>query len=97
MKIDKYMQENPYPDIPEFESSKKPKINKVIYVLIGLVLLIVFVSVLFFISARESVCGNGICEVDENCFDCPKDCECVDGEYCSPEEKICVMPTCGDG
>ncbi len=97
MKIDKYMQENPYPDIPEFESSEKPKTNKVIYVLIGLALLIVFVSVLFFISARESVCGNGICEVDENCFDCPKDCECVDDEYCSAEEKICVVSTCGDG
>ena len=84
------MQENPYPDIPEFESSEKPKINKILYVFIGLILIIVVVYAVVFISARKPACGNGVCEVEENCFDCPKDCKCGEGKICSEEKKICV-------
>ncbi|RLI99697.1 MAG: hypothetical protein DRP06_03050 [Candidatus Aenigmatarchaeota archaeon] len=40
---------------------------------------------------------NNICEQGENCFDCPKDCKCNEGGYCSSTEKTCIKSTCGDG
>ena len=46
---------------------------------------------------EKSVCGNGICEIDENCYECPIDCKCEEGQYCSPEKKECVSPLCGNG
>ena len=74
------MQENPYPDIPEFESSEKPKINKILFVFIGLILIIVVVYAVVFISARKPACGNGVCEVNETCSSCSTDCgSCTTG------------------
>lgn len=43
------------------------------------------------------ICGNGICEDKEDCYDCPQDCKCNQGEYCSPSEKNCIKPICGNG
>ena len=110
MNADLYMQEDSYydsdnnSDIPEYKSPEKPKINKIIYGLIGLILLSVIAFAFFSGSSRESVCGNDICEVDENCFDCSDDCKCNVGEICSEEKKICVNiegeeeeNRCGDG
>ncbi|MGC9310435.1 MAG: hypothetical protein ACP5E4_01790 [Candidatus Aenigmatarchaeota archaeon] len=41
--------------------------------------------------------GNGICDPNENCWDCPKDCKCSADEYCSKEERACLKPECGNG
>jgi hypothetical protein len=41
-------------------------------------------------------CGNGVCDQPENCRDCPQDCKCEVGEYCSAAEKACVKPVCGN-
>jgi len=41
-------------------------------------------------------CGDGICEVDEDCNTCPEDCGCEAGEYCS-DNGICRGDVCGDG
>ena len=50
-------------------------------------------------TSREEpmdVCGDGICGQTENCWDCPQDCKCAVGEYCSSEEKKCLKPVCGN-
>ena len=31
---------------------------------------------------REVICGNGLCEVGENCSNCPEDCSCPSGTRC---------------
>ncbi len=49
------------------------------------------------LSHAKSVCGDGICSDDENCYDCPRDCKCLKGQYCSKENKECVYPQCGNG
>jgi len=48
-------------------------------------------------SVSKDVCGDGICGSAENCWDCPKDCPCSSGEYCSEEAKLCIKPSCGNG
>ncbi len=73
---------------------------KKIHVYIAVVALIVIVAgiSLLFIPGKPA-CGNGVCGPEENCFDCPQDCKCMKGEYCSPEEKTCVKLTssvCGN-
>jgi hypothetical protein len=45
----------------------------------------------------KDVCGDGICSQAENCWDCPQDCKCAEGAYCSHEEMKCVLPVCGNG
>jgi len=44
----------------------------------------------------ESVCGNNVCEKNENCFDCPQDCKCPTGKHCSENTRSCVAPACGN-
>jgi len=45
---------------------------------------------------RPASCGNGTCEAPvENCFNCPKDCGCKDGEWCQ-EQKCQKKPVVGD-
>ena len=39
-----------------------------------------------------SGCGNGICEIDEDCGDCPADCTCGTGENCFND--ACCTPSC---
>jgi len=41
-------------------------------------------------------CGDGVCKTPENCWNCPEDCRCEEGEYCS-EDGNCVKPICGNG
>ena len=48
-------------------------------------------------ESNKEYCGNNICEQEENCYDCPKDCKCSESEYCPLTEKNCVKPICGDG
>ncbi|MCK4429570.1 MAG: hypothetical protein KAU95_04285 [Candidatus Aenigmarchaeota archaeon] len=61
------------------------------YIKINLILLIIgIVLISGCVQPKQSACGNGICEVDENCFSCLKDCKCGEGEICSEEKKICV-------
>ena len=52
---------------------------------------------LFFEIKQKPECGNGKCEPNENCYNCPQDCKCEEGEYCSFEVKKCVKPKCGNG
>ena len=47
-------------------------------------------------TPEKSKCGDGVCDASENCFDC-KDCRCERDERCSPAEKVCIKPVCGDG
>lgn len=48
-------------------------------------------------------CGNGQCEISENCDNCAKDCVCKETQHCGPEEwgafvNGCVdNAICGDG
>jgi hypothetical protein len=48
-------------------------------------------------SIKEAnVCGDGICGATEDCNNCPQDCGCKSGEYCS-NIGICRENVCGDG
>jgi len=48
-------------------------------------------------SGNEFICGNGICEIVEDCNSCPSDCKCKEDEYCN-EIGICAKKElCGDG
>ena len=78
------------------EEKNLREINKNQFIAIFAVILIITVVFLTFNLTRET-CGNSICRGDENCFDCPKDCKCGEGEYCYSKEKKCIKPTCGDG
>ena len=69
------------------------------WLLILAVVLVVgfFIYTTFIGLERKPVCGDGICEADENCWDCPKDCSCGSDEYCSQETKTCESASCGNG
>lgn len=79
--------------------------NKLIYIVIGLVIVGMIVSFFLFFRPEpvikppvtQVVCGNNICEIEENCFDCSHDCKCKSNEYCSDQSKECVVPVCGNG
>ncbi len=44
-------------------------------------------------------CGDGICQRErgENCRNCPGDCTCERGQFCSAEGNCRPLPSCGDG
>ncbi|MCK5698813.1 MAG: hypothetical protein KAH93_03125 [Candidatus Aenigmarchaeota archaeon] len=69
--------------------------------IISVAVIVVFaVAIILFLTFKSSgtaVCGDGECEATENCYDCPKDCRCSGGEYCSGTEKMCVASECGNG
>ncbi len=67
------------------------------YFYIAFILIIIFVGIYLAFTLGKPTCGDSICEANENCYDCPKDCKCVGEEYCSAEEKRCIKPSCGDG
>jgi hypothetical protein len=46
---------------------------------------------------KKSAYPDGVCNEGENCFNHPKDCKCLPGEYCSTEHKKCIEMVCGDG
>lgn len=47
-------------------------------------------------SIKETnVCGDGICGATEDCNNCPQDCGCKSGEYCS-STGVCRTDVCGD-
>ncbi len=72
------------------------EISKNQFIAVFIIIGIIAAIFLIFNFTKES-CGNKVCEQGENCFDCPSDCECNIGEYCSSTEKRCIKPTCGDG
>jgi len=39
-------------------------------------------------DSKESFCGDGTADLDENCLDCPEDVQCANGEVC--QNKICI-------
>jgi len=80
-----------YPTPRKFESSEKPKTDKVIYILIGLVLFFIIVSIFFFIFSGGSICGDGNCDKTENCFICLQDCGSC------PVSSICGDNICESG
>ncbi|MEM5882933.1 MAG: PGF-pre-PGF domain-containing protein, partial [Candidatus Aenigmatarchaeota archaeon] len=53
-----------------------------------------------FITSLESYCGNGVCELVENCSNCLEDCPCPGSAGCCgnscgcPEGKTCKDETC---
>ncbi len=81
-------------DIGEEKNMKV--VNKNQFVAVFLVIGILTSIFIIYNFTKES-CGNMVCEPGENCFDCPEDCECNEGEYCFSKEKTCVKPTCGNG
>lgn len=47
-------------------------------------------------SIKEiNVCGDNICGATEDCNNCPKDCGCKQGEYCS-DIGVCRTELCGN-
>jgi len=100
---DQYNPDDEYKKI-EFEGFEK-KDNKKIFIVLGLI--IIFAIFLFFVfskpsktqtnqTIKQTICGNRICEIGENCFNCAPDCKCNEGEYCSEEKQTCVKPICGN-
>lgn len=65
----------------------------------NLFILVICITALIagYILLPKAVCGNEVCERNENCFTCKEDCKCPVGQYCSEEFKACVEPTCGNG
>lgn len=57
-------------------------------------ILFLIIVCLVFLLSQKSICGNKICEKDENCGNC-EDCKCKEGQYCSNTK--CVTPVCGNG
>jgi hypothetical protein len=99
----KQYQRNPnYPyrrPYPQQIKSQRGSNKKFIYILA--VIAVIAMVALVFVLAQPSpsvnpVCGNGKCESNENCFDCPLDCKCQANEYCSEESKQCIKPVCGN-
>lgn len=73
------------------DESKNTK--KIIYVVIGILVLIIFCLIFFGSGNRESITGvpgDGKCAIEENCLDQPDDCKCRAGTVCSSETKKCV-------
>jgi len=97
-----YNPEDEYKRI-ELERFEK-KDNKKIFLVIGIIILVI--SLIFIFSKptqtktnqtiSKALCGNRICEIGENCFNCAPDCKCNEGEYCSEEKQTCVKPICGN-
>lgn len=77
-----------------FESDKRDKKR---YMIMGMVAIVVIALILFMpIQVKPgAVCGNGIEEEGENCFDCPKDVPCEG--LCDPVTKECKIAVCGNG
>jgi len=42
-------------------------------------------------------CGNEVCEITENCENCPLDCGCANTEYCEESSRVCKAIVCGNG
>ena len=41
-------------------------------------------------ETHKALCGDGVCDPGENCYDCSADCRCGAREYCSKETKTCT-------
>ncbi len=89
---------NQYSDYSDLEYSKRSK--RFLYVLIGAVVLFILITSLFVLIPKEKLekpeCGNRRCDIGENCYECPFDCKCEEGYYCSPETRKCVLAICGN-
>lgn len=77
--------------------------KKILYV-VGVVILLIAVISAFFIfkspSEQNTVCGDSVCDNDEDCRNCLKDCPCKTDEIC--KDRICVKKevpkeVCGNG
>ncbi|MEM7827044.1 MAG: hypothetical protein QXQ40_02360 [Candidatus Aenigmatarchaeota archaeon] len=86
-----------YEEYPEFEYSEKSRWP--LYVLIGVVILLTIAAFFIILKPKEraSMCGDGICDTGENCYNCASDCGCAGGQYCSPKSQRCVSYVCGNG
>lgn len=68
-----------------------------IFLVVFFVVTSIYLYMLFSASSEAvSVCGNGMCEKNENCLDCTEDCSCKNGAYCSAQGR-CLQTECGDG
>lgn len=45
--------------------------------------------------SKINSCGNNVCELKEDCSNCPQDCGCKGGEYCD-KTGICKPQICGN-
>jgi len=90
-----------YPNYPSQPIQSQSRVSKkFIYVLAFVAVIAVVVAVVLLMQQKPvapAECGNGKCESGENCFDCPVDCKCKTNEYCSEQEKKCILPKCGNG
>lgn len=59
--------------------------------------IIIFLILFSIVYLSRETCGNNVCGDKENCWDCPKDCKCLEEEYCSIEDKKCTETVCGNG
>jgi len=77
--------------------------KKILYVVMGVVLLVLVMSALFILSSppeKDEICGNSICESMETCKTCVKDCSCKISQICEKGkciEKAAQKEVCGNG
>ena len=69
---------------------------RLFYLLIAVIVIAVFIFLIIIFFPSKTVCGNDKCESTENCFECPEDCKCASGQYCSHDSKKCISPICGN-
>lgn len=82
-----------------YEEGKKKSIAKE-FLILGVILAVLLAVWIFYqpsTTPTGPVCGNGIVEELENCWDCPVDVKCASNEYCSQDTKECIAPVCGNG
>lgn len=78
------------------ERFEKKGISRFLYIIFGIVLICLIGIFSLLLIPEKSVCGNDVCDKDENCITCREDCTCPTGLYCSKKYEKCVESMCGN-
>jgi len=81
--------------VEQYQEVRNKSNKKIILYTITILFVLAISTGLVFFLQKEAVCGNGLCENDEDCSICIQDCKCDSGKYCSLNK--CVSPECGNG
>lgn len=83
-----------YPSPIEQPDNRNNK--KFLYIFLGICVLIVLATIIYFFTRPKPFCGNDVCDKTENCITCSKDCKCSSDQYCSQKTQSCITPICGN-